>query len=72
MDSPSNLKLSTNKKSVLLKMANTPDAKTFPIEQLGQNNEFIKLIQSGEIETIHSQEATLDEIFIQVTGKTLV
>ena len=33
--------------------------------------EFLSLIKSEEIATIHSQEASLDEIFIQVTGKKI-
>jgi len=30
-----------------------------------------ELISTGNIETLHSQEATLEEIFIRVTGRGL-
>ena len=36
-----------------------------------KSNEFIQLLQEKEIETIHSGETTLEEIFIQVTGVKL-
>jgi fluoroquinolone transport system ATP-binding protein len=39
---------------------------------LGQNQDFLSLIQSDQrIERIHTQETTLDNIFIEVTGKEL-
>lgn len=72
LDTPSHLKVANSKQAVFVKMKNSHETKSFPLEQVGKNDEFIDLIKSGEIETIHSQEATLDEIFIQVTGKTLV
>lgn len=43
----------------------------FPMDQLGSNEEFIALIQSEDIETIHSQEASLDRVFADVTGVNL-
>jgi fluoroquinolone transport system ATP-binding protein len=44
----------------------------FSLEGLGENREFSELLKSaGRIETIHSQEATLDDIFIEVTGQEL-
>ncbi|AHC14069.1 hypothetical protein [Salinispira pacifica] len=30
-----------------------------------------ELLQSGKVETMHSQEATLEQIFIQLTGRGL-
>jgi fluoroquinolone transport system ATP-binding protein len=33
--------------------------------------EFINLLQTKEIETLHSGETTLEEIFIKVTGVAL-
>lgn len=42
--------------------------KTFPLENLGQNKDFLNLLKSKEIETVHSGETTLTEIFIKLTG----
>ncbi len=40
----------------------------FPIEELGKNDEFLSILNNREIETIHSGETTLEDIFIKVTG----
>lgn len=44
----------------------------FPLDGLGDNQDFINLLKSaGRLETIHTQETTLDNIFIEVTGQEL-
>lgn len=43
----------------------------FPIAELDKNDSFLDLLRRGAVQTIHSQEATLDEIFIRVTGRRL-
>lgn len=43
----------------------------FPLDGLGTNQEFLHLLRERPIQTIHSQEATLDDIFIRVTGRSL-
>ena len=43
----------------------------FPLEKLGDNAEFLKLARAEDIRTLHSQEATLDHVFTQVTGVEL-
>lgn len=43
----------------------------FPVEKLGSNRVFSDILQSKEILTIHTQEASLEDIFIKVTGKQL-
>jgi fluoroquinolone transport system ATP-binding protein len=45
---------------------------TVPLKNLNQDPNFLQILQEGRIETIHSKEAGLDEIFIKVTGETLV
>ena len=45
---------------------------TFEMENLGENEEFLKLINQNYIQSMHSQEATLEDIFIEVTGKKLI
>lgn len=41
---------------------------TFPLDKLGDNEDFLRLIKNYEIITIHSKEKTLDDIFIKITG----
>ncbi len=43
----------------------------FPLDGIGKNKEFLDLLQTKEIETLHSGETTLEDIFIQVTGVKL-
>lgn len=70
LDSPRNLMIKYGKRSVFLEYKNngSTDKKEFPLENIGKNEEFINLLQSKDIETIHSGETTLEDIFIQVTG----
>lgn len=47
-------------------------SENFPLSGLADNQKFLALLRSGGVETIHSREAGLDEIFRRVTGRTLV
>ncbi|WP_026477128.1 ABC transporter ATP-binding protein [Alkaliphilus transvaalensis] len=69
IDSPRNLKLKYGKRSVKIeyKEAGNLISKEFSMEEIKQP-EFCQLLQSKEVETIHSGETTLEEIFIKVTG----
>lgn len=72
MDSPENLKIKHSNRSVEVLFRNSIEKEKYQLDGLGQNKTFLEKLQSYEIETIHSKEASLDDIFIQVTGKTLV
>lgn len=43
----------------------------FPMDGLGENAEYLNLIRTGQVETIHSQETTLEDVFVAVTGRGL-
>jgi ABC-2 type transport system ATP-binding protein len=43
----------------------------FPLDGLGGSVRFGQLVSSGTIETIHSTEATLEDVFLVVTGREL-
>lgn len=43
----------------------------FPLSNLGANDCFQRLLRDARLQTIHSQEATLEDVFIQVTGRQL-
>jgi fluoroquinolone transport system ATP-binding protein len=72
MDSPENLKMKYSNRRVEVLFQNSPEKEIFQLDGLGTNSIFLEKLRSHEIETIHSKEASLDDIFIQVTGKTLV
>jgi fluoroquinolone transport system ATP-binding protein len=43
----------------------------FPSSELGRNEAFLALLREGRVETIHSREASLDQVFIELTGRHL-
>jgi fluoroquinolone transport system ATP-binding protein len=43
----------------------------FPLEGLADNAEFQGLLRTAAVQTIHSREATLEDVFIAVTGRGL-
>ena len=49
----------------------TAAQQTFPLAGLGDNAAFLHLLHSGTVQTIHTQEATLEDIFVRVTGRSL-
>ncbi len=73
MDSPRNLKIKYGNRSMTLeyKEDNKTIKRDFPMDNIGQNKEFLNLLQTKEIETLHSGETTLEDIFIKVTGVKL-
>lgn len=44
----------------------------FEMNDLGKNEAFLRVLKMAEVKTIHSAEATLEDIFIKITGKTLL
>ncbi len=73
IDSPRNLKLQYGKHRVRVEYLeeNRLEQRDFALDSLGENQDFIRLLRDKEIQTIHSQETTLENIFIQVTGRSL-
>lgn len=73
IDSPRSLKLRQGRASVRVEYLSSgalTDA-VFPLEGIGENPSFLQLLQKHTPETIHTQEATLEQIFIEVTGRQL-
>lgn len=70
IDSPRNLKLKYGKRVMTLEYKENKKTihKEFPMDGIGKNEEFLELLKNKEIETLHSGETTLEEIFIHVTG----
>lgn len=73
IDSPHELKLREGKKSVRIEFIenNHISVKDFPLAGIGRDPSFLDIIQNKEIRTIHTQEATLEDIFIKATGRSL-
>jgi len=73
IDSPRQLKIDKGKKCVKVEYREEGKivSENYYINRLGENEDFLKVIKEKYIETIHTQEATLEEIFIKVTGRGL-
>lgn len=76
-DSPEKLAIRFGRPELTLEYREESSAETelrsenFPLEGLADNQGFLSRLRSGTVETIHSREAGLDEIFRQVTGRNL-
>jgi fluoroquinolone transport system ATP-binding protein len=70
IDSPRNLKIKYGKRTIKVeyKENNHTETATFEMDGLNENEAFFKLLKEKDIETIHTGETTLEEIFILVTG----
>jgi fluoroquinolone transport system ATP-binding protein len=75
LDDPKALKARFGKRSVRVEYRHGPQgvaaACEFPFDGLGSNRAFLDLLNSAEVATIHSQEASLDRVFADVTGVRL-
>lgn len=73
IDTPRALKLRYGAPEVTVEYGahGKPARDTFPLCGLGENAAFLRLLRDEQVQTIHSQEASLDEIFVRVTGRSL-
>lgn len=72
-DSPRELKLRYGKPEVRVEFGlnGKNEQRDFDLAGLADNAEFLKLLREGNVRTLHTQEATLENIFIQMTGRRL-
>ena len=73
LDSPRSLRLAYGRKVVRVEALTdgTRIAREFAIGGLADDADFLGLLRSGAVETIHTLETTLEEVFVRVTGRTL-
>lgn len=73
IDAPRTLKIEYGEPTVRVEYRTdgTADAREFPLTDLDTDDEFRRLLRGGQIETIHTEEATLEDVFIEVTGEAL-
>ncbi|MFN7250577.1 MAG: ABC transporter ATP-binding protein [Anaerobacillus sp.] len=70
IDTPKNLKLKHGERSVEVEYKRDSEVErmSFDLDALKSSDEFMRIVKTREIVTIHSKETTLDDIFIKVTG----
>ena len=73
IDSPRALMLDHGQDTVRVEYDSSQNrqARDFALDGLGTNDDFIDLLRNQRIETIHTLEATLEDVFIDVTGRSL-
>ena len=73
LDSPRALRLAHGRRIVRLESLHNGSraVREFPLDGLADNPEFVSALRAGGIETMHTLETTLEDVFVQVTGRTL-
>ena len=74
VDSPRELKIREGERKVRVEYreASRIAYREFSLDGLGDDERFLGLLRGERIETIHTEEATLEDVFIGTTGKRLV
>ncbi len=72
--SPGDLMIEHGKRLIKVEYAGngSVEEREFEMAGIGHNHDFISLLQEKEVKTIHSAEATLEDIFIKLTGRNLL
>lgn len=74
IDSPRNLKLEMGTKALRVEYRekNLTKSKEFKLKDIGNNLNYLQFIKEKEIERMYTLDASLEEIFIKITGRELV
>jgi fluoroquinolone transport system ATP-binding protein len=75
IDSPRNMKQQFGERTVLLEQRNQQNEliqNLYSLDSLASNKEFHAQLSTHPIDTLHSKEASLEDVFIKVTGASLV
>lgn len=70
LDTPDNLKVAHGQKSLKVTL-NNGQSLAIQLDDQDAGKQLEQLVNAGEIRTLHSAEATLEEVFIQITGRRL-
>jgi fluoroquinolone transport system ATP-binding protein len=73
VDTPRNFRLAHGRSCVVVEYRdeNAVRRKEFPLPGIGDDPAFTALLREHDVETIHTREATLDDVFVAVTGGQL-
>ncbi|MEX0892169.1 MAG: ABC transporter ATP-binding protein [Gemmatimonadota bacterium] len=73
IDTPRNLKLEYGDPRVRVEVVEGghTERREFPLVGLGENADFLEAVRHPGLQTIHTLEASLEDIFVQVTGRAL-
>ena len=73
IDQPRALRLAHGRRTVRVEWRRGGElaAREFTMAGLADNHDFLELLRADTIETIHSSETTLEDVFVQITGRRL-
>lgn len=74
MDTPTELKIARSQRCVRVeyrKQDGTLETAEFGMDGLAEDSAFHAVLRNHHVETIHSREATLDDVFVEATGRRL-
>ncbi|MCV7288396.1 ABC transporter ATP-binding protein [Mycolicibacterium wolinskyi] len=74
LDSPNELKIARSRRRVRVQYRVPETGLTtaeFEMDGLADDPEFHRILRNHHVETIHSREASLDDVFVEVTGRRL-
>jgi fluoroquinolone transport system ATP-binding protein len=74
MDSPRNLKLSRRRRVVRVELhegASDRARRDFNLDDEKEKTEFLDLVRENDVETIHTLEPSLEDVFLEKTGRGL-
>lgn len=73
IDSPRALKLRFGEPTVRVEHVSGAgeEVEDFALAGIGENRAFIELLRTGNVRTLHTREATLEDVFLRVTGTSL-
>lgn len=72
--SPRELKLEHARRTVRveLRRGEALEARSFELDDPASKSAFVELVRGERVETIHTQEPSLEDVFLQVTGRRLL
>ncbi len=73
LDAPRALRLAHGRRVVRVEATSggAREAREFALDSVGDDPEFLDLLRAGSVETIHTMETTLEDVFVELTGRRL-
>jgi fluoroquinolone transport system ATP-binding protein len=74
MDTPAEMKIARSQRLVRVEYRGEDgglDTAEFPMDGLADDAAFNAVLRNHQVETIHSREASLEDVFVEVTGRRL-
>ena len=72
LDSPETLKAKYGRRTIRITHGDDwIETDEFPLDGLADNSQFHAILKAGAVRTLHSQEASLDQVFSDITGTSL-